>query len=466
MKKGYEFEGTVSRIDFPNRGIIEESGENVTVKNVLPGQRLRVRIAKKRGGRYTGRVLELLEKSPLESETPCPHFETCGGCLYQGIPYESELEIKADQIKRLLSPVVGADRFEDIFEGITGSPSSEDYRNKMELTFGDAVKGGELTLGMHSRGSFYDITATGDCRIMTADMRRVLNVTLSYFRGEEISHYHRVSHTGYLRHLLLRQAVNTGEILIDLVTSGSCTDRAGAGIDEKELLEGWKQAVLDADISGSIAGILHTLNDRVADTVADEGTEILFGRDFFEEKILNLRFKITPFSFFQTNSLGAEVLYDKAGEYITGACGENLGRVFDLYSGTGTIAQLVADAAAEVVGVEIVPEAVEAARINAKENHLTNTKFICGDVLKVLDELKEAPDVIVLDPPRDGIHPKALPKLLAYGVENILYISCKASSLARDLPFFFEAGYEAKRLCVIDMFPKTGGVETIALLGK
>jgi 23S rRNA (uracil-5-)-methyltransferase RumA len=272
--------------------------------------------------------------------------------------------------------------------------------------------------------------------------------------------YHRLRHTGYLRHLLVRKASFTGEILVDLVTT---TQR-------QPDLSGFANSLLELQekglLKGSIAGILHTKNDSPADVVVDQGTEVLYGKDFFTEELLGLRFKVTPFSFFQTNSHGAEVLYDTARSYLSvgSEAGRDRGIVYDLYSGTGTIAQLMAPAASRVIGVEIVEEAVEAARINAVENGLTNCEFIAGDVLKVLDTIEQKPDTIILDPPRDGIHPKALPKILSYGVDNILYISCKPTSLARDLPAFIAAGYRPVRGVCVDQFPWTSSVETVCLL--
>ena len=197
--------------------------------------------------------------------------------------------------------------------------------------------------------------------------------------------------------------------------------------------------------------------------VQDDGTEILYGQDFFYEELLGLKFKITPFSFFQTNSLGAEVLYEKTREYI----GETKDKViFDLYSGTGTIAQIVAPVAKKVVGVEIVEEAVEAARENAALNGLDNCIFWAGDVLKVIDELGEVPDVIILDPPRDGVHPKALEKITNFGVERMVYIACKPTSLARDLEMLQGRGYRVERMGCVDLFPGTVHVETVCLLSK
>ena len=199
----------------------------------------------------------------------------------------------------------------------------------------------------------------------------------------------------------------------------------------------------------------------MADVVKDEGTEILYGQDYFYEELLGLRFKITPFSFFQTNSLGAEVLYELARDYV----GDTKDKViFDLYSGTGTIAQILAPVAKKVVGVEIVEEAVEAAKENAKLNGLDNCTFWAGDVLKVIDELGEVPDLIVLDPPRDGVHPKALEKITNFGVEKMVYIACKPTSLARDLEMLQGRGYRVERMACVDLFPSTYHVETVCLL--
>ena len=216
-----------------------------------------------------------------------------------------------------------------------------------------------------------------------------------------------------------------------------------------------------------LKGILHTKNDSVADTIKNEGTDILFGQDFFYEELLGLKFKITPFSFFQTNSLGAEVLYQTAREFIGDALDDEANQtVFDLYSGTGTIAQILSPVAKKVIGVEIVEEAVVAARENAALNGLTNCEFIAGDVLKVIDTIGEKPDYIVLDPPRDGIHPKALEKIIRYNVPQMVYISCKPTSLARDLEVLQARGYKVKKVQCVDMFPATGNIETVVLLSK
>ena len=466
MKKGQMCEGIVEKVKFPNKGIVKVEDSEVTVKNTIPGQKISFVINKKRKGKAEGRLLEILEKSELEQAEPnCPHYGVCGGCNYQTLPYEEQLKLKSGQVLELMKAVVP--NAEDIFEGIRKSPRQFGYRNKMEYTFGDEVKDGPLALGMHKRGSFYDIVTVDECRIVDDDYRKILGTTVEYFREKNIPFYHRMRHEGYLRHLLVRKAVKTEEILIDLITT---TQEIGAGessVDETALLNGWKEQLLALELDGSIAGILHTQNDSVADAVKNEGTEILHGQDYFYEELLGLKFRISPFSFFQTNSLGAEVLYQTAREYIGDSLNEKADKiVYDLYSGTGTIAQILAPAAKHVIGVEIVEDAVAAARENAKLNGLDNCKFIAGDVLKVLDDLTEKPDVIVLDPPRDGIHPKALPKILSYGVNRIVYVSCKATSLARDLEAFLQAGYRLEKACCVDQFCETVWTEAVALLVK
>ena len=336
-----------------------------------------------------------------------------------------------------------------------------------EYTFGDEVKDGPLALGMHKRGSFYDIVTVDECRIVDDDYRKILGATVAYFRAQDIPFYHRMRHEGYLRHLLVRKAVKTEEILIDLITTTQEICAGESCVNETALLDDWKEQLLALELDGSIAGILHTKNDSVADAVKNEGTEILYGKDYFYEELLGLKFRISPFSFFQTNSLGAEVLYQTAREYIGDSLDEKSEKtVYDLYSGTGTIAQILSPAAKHVIGVEIVEEAVEAAKENAQLNQLENCDFIAGDVLKVLDSIEEKPDFIVLDPPREGIHPKALEKIIRYGVDRMIYISCKPTSLQRDLEVLQAQGYVVERICCVDMFPGTVHVETVVLLSK
>ncbi|WP_368361297.1 23S rRNA (uracil(1939)-C(5))-methyltransferase RlmD [Ruminococcus sp. RTP21484sp1_RTP21281st1_A2_RTP21281_210402] len=453
MKKGEIYEGIIEKVDFPNKGYVNIDGEKVIVKNGIPGQKVRFMINKKRSGRAEGRLLEVLEKSPLEvREHVCKNFPACGGCMYQTMSYEEQLKMKETQVKGLLQEAVGIGT--DLhWEGIHGSPIEFGYRNKMEFSFGDEYKDGPLSLGLHKKGSTYDVLTASDCKLVHPDMTAILSRVLDFFTELGAVHYKKMQHTGYLRHLLLRRGVTSGEILVHVITTSQ------AEYDYAPLVS----RLLALPLEGKIVGIMHIINDSLSDVVQSDETRLLYGQDYFYETLLGLRFKISTFSFFQPNSLAAEVLYSIVRDYIGDTKDKE---VFDLYSGTGTIAQLLASVAKEVIGVEIVEEAVEAAKVNAALNGLTNCRFIAGDVLKVLDNLTEKPDMIILDPPRDGIHPKALPKILAYGVENIVYISCKPTSLARDLPAFLAAGYEVQRSCSVDQFCETVHVETVCLLSK
>jgi len=471
MKKGQVYEGSVVRVDFPNKGIVCVGDETAVVKNSLPGQKVKFSVNKVRKGKAEGRLLEVTEKSPLETGRTCSLFGLCGGCTYLSLPYEEQLKVKEEQVKRLLDSVLNKQEEAWIFEGIKGSPKAYEYRNKMEFSFGDEYKDGPLALGMHKRGSFYDIVTVADCEIVDADYRLILQSVRDYFARAKVSFFHRMSHEGYLRHLLVRKASRTGEILVALVTTSQDPWQGETAVegslDVDALITGFKDLLLsleqDGKLVGKFAGILHITNDSIADVVQSDHTELLYGQEYFYEELLGLKFKISTFSFFQTNSYSAEVLYQTARDYV-GDLGGSDKTVFDLYSGTGTIAQLMAPAAGKVIGVEIVEEAVEAAKKNAAANGLDNCEFIAGDVLKVLDEVEEKPDMIILDPPRDGIHPKALPKIIKYAVDHIVYISCKPTSLVRDLEVFLENGYRVDKAVAVDQFPWTANVETVVLL--
>lgn len=473
MKKGQVYEGSVVRVDFPNKGIVCVGEETAVVKNSLPGQKVKFSVNKVRKGKAEGRLLEVTEKSPLETGRTCSLFGLCGGCTYLSLPYEEQLKVKEEQVKRLLDSVLNKQEEAWAFEGIKGSPKAYEYRNKMEFSFGDEYKDGPLALGMHKRGSFYDIVTVADCEIVDADYRLILQTVRDYFARVKVSFFHRMSHEGYLRHLLVRKASRTGEILVALVTTSQDPWQGETAVegslDVDALITGFKDLLLsleqDRKLAGKFAGILHITNDSIADVVQSDRTELLYGQEYFYEELLGLKFKISTFSFFQTNSYSAEVLYQTARDYV-GDLGGSDKTVFDLYSGTGTIAQLMAPAAGKVIGVEIVEEAVEAAKKNAAANGLDNCEFIAGDVLKVLDEVEEKPDMIILDPPRDGIHPKALPKIIAYGVDHIVYISCKPTSLVRDLEVFLENGYCVDKAVAVDQFPWTANVETVVLLSR
>ena len=377
----------------------------------------------------------------------CPQTGLCGGCTYQGTPYEEQLKMKDSQLRELLD-TVGVDCH---YMGMLSTNRPFEYKNKMEFSFGDSCKNGPLQLGMHKKRSFYDIVSAKDCQLVDGDYRKIVEFTESFFSERNAAYMHKKSHKGFLRHLIIRKGMNTGEILIDLVTTTQ------DDINNYPYAEG----LLKLNLEGEIVGILHTKNDSLADAVKDEGTDILYGRDYLYEKLLGLTFKISPFSFFQTNSFGAELLYSTVRDFAKDIKCDTM---FDLYSGTGTIAQILSAVANEVIGVEIIPEAVEAAKENAKLNNLDNCRFIAGDVGEVMDSLPTNPELIILDPPRDGIHPKAIRKIIDFGADTIIYVSCKPASLVRDLKILVGNGYEVVKTVGCDQFANTSHMECVALL--
>jgi len=493
MKKKEIYTGTVKELKFPNKGIVCTDEGDVTVKGVLPGQTISFMLTKVKNGRFEGRLIEVLEPAPDERVSLCPHFGICGGCTYQNLPYEAELRLKNSQVQTILDRAVKGDY---VYEGIIPSPLDEEYRNKMEFSFGNEVLDGPLTLGMHRAGRFNDVVTVDGCRIVDGDYRLIIRKTLDFFSSRNIPFYRKHTEEGYLRHLVIRKGRKIGEILLLIETTSQLDfdmgeyakmllSLEGRGEDPSLSLRKEKcpvdifraridapcaavpRAGEDPSLSGKFAGILHLRNDNPADNVQGSDITLLYGRDYFYDEILGLSFRITPFSFFQTNTCGAELLYSKAREYALSVMnGDKVPVIFDLYSGTGTIGQIMSKAADKVIGIEIVSEAVEAARENAAANHLDNTEFIAGDVLKELDRIEEKPDIIILDPPRDGCAPKALSKIIDYGCRHIIYISCKITSLERDLLPLQEAGYRVIKAAAVDMFPNTANIEVATLLER
>ena len=450
MNKGKEYELNIEDTEFPGIGIGYYSDHRVKVKGALPGQKLRVRITKRRKEDIEGKIVEILEEVDYKITAKCPHFGVCGGCSHAFLSYEKQLELKATQVLTLFEEAEIGD-FK--FLGIEGSPEEYEYRNKMEYTFGDSERGGELTLGMHIKNRSFGIVTVDNCQIVDKDYRIILTTVLNYLKDKELPYYKVVTHVGYLRNLSVRKAKNTDQILVNLVTTSQMD------FDFVELTDILKKLPYE----GKLTSVLHTTNDGWADMVQGEKVDILFGRDYIEETLLGLKFIIRPFSFFQTNSRGAEKLYLIVREFI----GETFSKVvFDLYCGTGAIGQIVAPKAKSVLGIEIIPEAVEAANENAALNGLTNCHFLAGDISKVIVDVKDKPDIIILDPPRPGVHPVALDYVLKFNAPEIIYLSCNPKTLVKDLKVIMERGYIIDKVKIMDMFPHTPHVETVVRIVK
>ncbi len=453
MKKNDIIELTIEGVSFPNRGYGFLDGQKIVVKNAIPKEVISARIIKKRSSGIEARKESLVTESPLSRESGfCSHHTLCGGCNYQTLEKDAELSLKEFQIKELFEknqiPVRS-------WEGIVAAPSETGYRNKCEFSFGDEEKDGDLALGMRKRMSMYEVVSLKDCNIIDGDFLKIVKGSLAFFQKENVPFYHKMRHDGSLRHLVVRKGEATGEILVHLVTSSEVPFSP----------EQYKDALLELQLENEIVGILHSINDGVADVVKSDEMTTLYGRSWFFDKLFgDLEFQITPYSFFQTNTSGAEILYGIVREFA-GDVSEKT--VFDLYCGTGTIGQVMAKAGSkEVIGIELVEEAIVAAKENAKKNGLGNCRFIAGDVQTEVEKLEEVPDLIIVDPPRDGMHKKAVERIVEFGANEIVYVSCKPTSLVRDLEVFLEAGYHVERVKLVNLFPKTVHTESVVRLVK
>ena len=450
MKKKDIIEFEVDKMEFGGTSVSMYGNREIHMKGGITGQKVKAAVKRTRSGKADVKMLELLEKSPIETAETCKHFGECGGCSILSVPYEKQLEIKEKQVMDLF---LNQNLFGFQFQGIQGSPQCTQYRNKMEYTFGDEMKDGPLTLGLHKKGRHIDIMTVDGCFLVDNDFIQILTTTVDYFNEKELPYYRTVSHKGYLRNLVVRKGVNTKEIMVNIVTSSQI---------DFDMTE-YKEKLLSLGLDAEIVSILHTINDGLADAVQCDELRVLYGRDYIQEEILGLKFKISPFSFFQTNTKGAEELYTMAREFI----GDHADKiVFDLYSGTGTIGQVMAGAAKKVYGIEIIEEAVVAANQNAKLNGLTNCEFIAGDVAKTVKDLKDKPDLIIVDPPRPGVHKDAIRDISGFGAKEIIYISCNPKTLVLDLVEFRNYGYEVEKVKCMDMFPNTPHTETVVKMTK
>lgn len=450
MKRGSQVTLKIEKTEFPSQGISEFEGKKIYVKGAFPGQTIRGTIKKKRDTYAEAKLVEVLEKAPYEVDAPCPHFGVCGGCSSQNLTYDKQLELLGKEICDLFE---SKDLPMGMYLGVKESPNRWEYRNKMEFTFGDLEKGGELTLGMHMKGKSFGILTVKDCMIVDEDFRKVLTLTEEYFRKTGLPYYRVMKREGYLRHLVIRKASNTGELMVNLVTTTQI---------DFDLTE-YTELLKSQSYKGDLVSVLHTENNSLSDAVIPEKVNLLHGKDYIVEDLLGLKFKISPFSFFQTNSKGAESLYSIVRDFM--GDGENK-VVFDLYCGTGTIGQIAAANAKKVIGLELIEEAVEAARENAKLNGLNNCEFIAGDVAETIKQVKDKPDIIILDPPRSGVSPKALDYVIKFNAKEIIYVSCNPKTMVENLEVLMAHGYTVEKSTVKDMFPNTPHAETVVRLIK
>ena len=433
----------IQELEYPSTGIAYLNNKKVKLKNTLPGQIIEAKV-----NRGKARLIQVVKPSEKEIISPCPVFGQCGGCRYQNISHDYELELKEEIVIKLFK-----DQFmENLdFSGIETCGSSH-YRNKMEYSFGDEYKGGPLALGLRKINAYYEVINSEDCNIVDNDFVKILFFVQNFFKGTNEVFYSKTKHTGTLRHLVIRKGINTKEILINLVTT--------SGISE--ISESFVKGLVGLPLDSKIVSIMHTTNNSMSDVVQIDKIRVLYGQNFYTDTLLGLKFKIYPMTFFQTNTKGAELLYSIVKSFVQSCSKRNI--IYDLYCGTGTIAQILSDMAERVYGIDLVADSIQAAKENAEYNNIKNCRFLAGDVKDVVQTIGELPDIVVVDPPREGLTPKALARVAELGAPYIIYISCKPTSMVRDIEMLFQSGYRLSKLKPVDMFPKTAHVEAVALL--
>lgn len=377
----------------------------------------------------------------------CEVFGKCGGCTYLNVDYNEQLKEKTENIIEILK---NSQIQIKEYEGVLSSPDIYHYRNKMEYSFGNEMKDGPLTIGLRGKGKFYDVYSAKTCKIAPEDFGKIIEFSEMFFKDLSFRNYRK--HTGYLRHLVMRKGFKTNEILLNISTSSE---------DYHSYIDKWSKEVLKLDLEGEIVSIYHTITDAKSTVVKPDKLRKLYGKDYFEEEILGIRFKVGPFSFLQTNTLGSEVLYAKVLEYID----ENAKTGFDLYCGAGTITLLMAKKLEKVIGVEIIGEAVEAAKKNAKDNNVNNVKFYLGDAKDIVKKLNEKLDTIVVDPPRAGLHKNVINFIMENKFDNVVYVSCNPANFVRDM-IYLKDMYEIEKFVFVDMFPHTKHLESVAKLKR
>lgn len=431
-------------------GVGHYQGMAVFTPLTAPGDVARVRIVKAAKNYAYGRLEELVSPSADRMEPDCPCFAQCGGCCYRHITYEAELGIKAARVQDALTRIGG---FRSLpVRPILGADSRDGYRNKALLPLG-TKKDGSLSMGFYAVNS-HRIVDCEECRLQPEEFNRAMAAFRQWAAAYGDPVYDEATHSGRMRRLYLRKGEMTGQILACVVVNGNGLHH------ESELIEALKQAV------PGLASVVVNSNRERTNVALGQKCRTIYGMDTIEDTLCGLRFKLSPLSFYQVNRTQAERLYEVAARYA-GLTGQEL--LLDLYCGAGTIGLSMAGMARRLLGVEIVPQAVENARENARLNGIENAEFFCGDAgeaARMLAERGERPDVIVLDPPRKGCSPDLVRTVAEFGPKRIVYVSCDPATLARDLKLFAELGYPPVEAAPVDMFPGTAHVETVVLLSK
>jgi 23S rRNA (uracil1939-C5)-methyltransferase len=446
LHRGQEIDLTVDSLAFGGRGVARHGELVVFVSRALPGDRVRARVTKLKRRHAEARTVEVLEAGPGRVAARCAHFGVCGGCAWQDLDYAEQVRHKAAQVDDALRRL---GKIEIELEPIVPAAEQYGYRNKLEYSWANGPDG--PSLGFHRAGRWDELVPVETCHIASPAGNEVRRAFERWAREAGLAVYDSTTGEGYLRHLVVREGAHTGQLLAMLVT-------APGTVPEAERLQ--------AAVPESVVGVVHAENPGLAEATAGLSGSPLFGADRYEELVGGLRLAVTAGAFMQTNTVMSERLYELAIEYA-GLTEADV--AWDLYCGAGAIGLLAASRAGTVVGIEIADESVERARENAERNGIGNIEFVAGDVAKSVAPLLERaprPDVVFVDPPRAGLTPKAVKRLLEIGPERIVYVSCNPTTLAPNVRSLIDAGYELVRARPVDMFPHTPHIECVALLRR
>ena len=469
LKKGTELELVVESLSFGGKGLARVNGFVVFIDRTIPGQRVRARITRKKQSYAQARVLEVLQDSPMAIAPRCLHFGTCGGCLWQNLPYDEQLQVKRELVQDCLAHIGNVSK--DFVSPTLPSQQTYFYRNKMEYSFAarrwllseeldlsQVEKPRDFALGLHVKGFYDRVLDIEECHLQSRLSVAILKLVRRFALASGIPPYNTQDHTGFWRFLVVRDSKHTEELLVELITAphrnGSAVAAQVASLLQEEIPE--------------VSTLVHGVSAKRAQIASADTQELIFGPGYIEEQLGDLRFRISSSAFFQTNSKAARILMDEVAESC-GLTGSEI--VWDLYCGTGTIAISLAKTARKVVGLELVSEAVADARVNAGLNGVDNCKFVLGDMQALFGKISHLvdrygnPQVVVTDPPRAGMHPSVVKSLVALAPPRVVYVSCNPATLARDLKMLMEQ-YRLLRVQPVDLFPHTPHVEAIAVLER
>ncbi len=445
LKRGTVHDVFISEFSPHGVGVGLIDGRRVGVPQTIPGDLVRVRMMTGHHGIKIGKLVEILTPSVTRSASVCSHYPDCGGCQLIDVPYERQLAMKSEVFYSVFD-----ESLHSVIQPIIGSVNSQFYRNKMEFSFG-LSSSGEIIIGLKRRGQFDQVVEIKTCYLQSQKSNDVIRLVQAYFRKNPLTvwDYHRFQ--GILRYLTIRESKSTGKMVVTLVVSQECGE-----ILQPLAVE------LTSEIS-EVSSVLMAVHEGAADTAFTTSYAPLIGSGLLTEQLGHLNFQLSPLSFFQVNPVQAKILYDcvRSAAKLTGS-----ERILDLYCGAGTIGLYLADLASSVIGIEENPQSIRDAQTNCKLNGIKNAHFITGNVRQVLKETSLGADVIVVDPPRSGIVPKALSRILAIGSPRLVYVSCNPASFSENLAGIFAAGYRLTSLQPVDMFPNTLHVECVGTFEK